>query len=187
MGKSAKGESCAPMDCKLCRSACNLEAVLYNGDSEGGMKMKVRLAVSEERQEELTEALLRGGFELDDDAELVLLENDRWLRHIPVRDGDGNRLLLATEDILFIESFGHSVVVHAADGIYHTADRLYQLCLLLDPKQFLRISNSVIIQRRQVKKILPSLSMKFVLVMADGSRVDVTRTYYNSFKDFFGI
>ena len=123
MGKSAKGESCAPMDCKLCRSACNLEAVLYNGDSEGGMKMKVRLAVSEERQEELTEALLRGGFELDDDAELVLLENDRWLRHIPVRDGDGNRLLLATEDILFIESFGHSVVVHAADGIYHTADQ----------------------------------------------------------------
>ena len=29
--------------------------------------------------------------------------------------------------------------------------------------------------------------MKFVLVMADGARVDVTRTYYNSFKEFFGI
>ena len=29
--------------------------------------------------------------------------------------------------------------------------------------------------------------MKFTLLMADGSRVDVTRTYYNSFKSFFGI
>lgn len=149
--------------------------------------MKLQLAVSEERQEALAEALLRAGFELDDGADLVLLEKDRFLRHIAVRDAAGNRLHLAAEEIVFIESFGHSVVVHGADGVYQTADRLYQLCLLLDPEQFLRISNSVIIQRRQVKKILPSLSMKFILVMADGSKVDVTRSYYNSFKAFFGI
>ena len=29
--------------------------------------------------------------------------------------------------------------------------------------------------------------MKFVLTMADGAKVDVTRTYYNSFKEFFHI
>ncbi|MBQ6159820.1 MAG: LytTR family transcriptional regulator [Oscillospiraceae bacterium] len=149
--------------------------------------MKLRLAVSEERYEALAQALTRAGFELDDDAELVLLENDRFPQYLPVRDRDGGRLHLAVEEIVYIESLGHTVTVHTADGAYQTADRLYQLCLLLDPKQFLRISNSVIIQRSKVKKILPSLSMKFVLVLADGARVDVTRTYYNSFKEFFGI
>ena len=149
--------------------------------------MKIRIAVSAEREQAVTEALLRAGFELDDEAELVVLENDRFASHLPVRDEAGNRLHLAVEDIVFIESFGHSVVVHGVDGSYQTADRLYQLCLLLDPKQFLRISNSVIIQRRHVKKIIPTMSMKFVLVLADGSKVDVTRSYYNSFKSFFGI
>ena len=149
--------------------------------------MKVRLAVSEDRYDALAEALTRAGFELDDDAELVLLENDRFLRHLPVRDDRGDRIHLAVEEIVFIESFGHTVVVHSVDGTYQTSDRLYQLCLLLDPKQFLRISNSVIIQRSKVRKILPTMSMKFVLVMADGARVDVTRTYYNSFKEFFHI
>lgn len=149
--------------------------------------MKIRIAVSEERTQALTEALLRAGFEIDDEAELVVLENDRFARYMAVRDGAGNRLHLATEEIVFIESFGHTVIVHGTDGSYQTADRLYQLCLMLDPKRFLRVSNSVIIQRHKVKKILPTMSMKFVLVMADGAKVDVTRTYYNSFKEFFGI
>ena len=111
--------------------------------------MKIRIAVSAEREQAVTEALLRAGFELDDEAELVVLENDRFASHLPVRDEAGNRLHLAVEDIVSIESFGHSVVVRTAEGSYQSADRLYQLCLILDPKQFLRISNSVIIQRRQ--------------------------------------
>ena len=149
--------------------------------------MKIKLAVSDERLPELTEALTRAGFELDDAAELVILERDRYLSHLAVRDDSGGRVHLAVEEIVFLESFGHTVTVHCLDGTYQTSDRLYQLCMMLDPKRFLRISNSVIIQRSQVRQIGPSLSMKFVLLMADGSKVDVTRTYYNSFKEFFGI
>ena len=149
--------------------------------------MKIKLAVSDERLPELTEALTRAGFELDDAADLVILERDRYLSHLAVRDASGGRVHLAVADIVFLESFGHTVTVHCLDGTFQTSDRLYQLALMLDPKRFLRISNSVIIQRSQVKRIQPSLSMKFILLMADGSRVDVTRTYYNGFKEFFGI
>ena len=149
--------------------------------------MKIKLAVSEERLPELTEALTRAGFELDDGADLVVLERDQYLSHLAVRDAAGGRVHLAAADIVFLESFGHTVTVHCLDGTFQTSDRLYQLALMLDPKKFLRISNSVIIQRSQVKRIQPSLSMKFILLMAEGSRVDVTRTYCNSFKEFFGI
>ena len=98
--------------------------------------MKIRIAVSAEREQAVTEALLRAGFELDDEAELVVLENDRFASHLPVRDEVGNRLHLAVEDIVSIESFGHAVVVHGVDGSYQTADRLYQLCLLLPQAVF---------------------------------------------------
>ena len=149
--------------------------------------MKVRLSVGEELYEELSQALIRGGFELDDEAELVLIETDKSLKYLPVRNADGNRVHIAADEVIWIESYGHSVTIHTAEGLYQSGDRIYRLCLLLDPKQFLRISNSVIIQRNKVKKIIPSLSMKFILVMADGAKVDVTRTYYNSFKEFFGL
>ena len=50
-----------------------------------------------------------------------------------------------------------------------------------------RISNSVIINRRHLKEIIPSFSMKFRLRMSDGSIVEVTRSYYSSFKEAFRI
>ena len=59
--------------------------------------------------------------------------------------------------------------------------------IILDNTKFIRVSNCAIIARLHVKRIKPSISMKFILTMSDGSLVDVTRSYYSSFKDFFGI
>ena len=70
---------------------------------------------------------------------------------------------------------------------YRSRDRMYELESLLDPKDFLRVSKSVIIARKHVKKIRPSLSMKYILTMSDGTLVDVTRSYYSDFRRFFGI
>ena len=64
---------------------------------------------------------------------------------------------------------------------------MYELESLLDPNKFLRVSKSVIIARKHVKKIRPSLSMKYILTMSDGTLVDVTRSYYSDFRRFFGI
>ena len=45
----------------------------------------------------------------------------------------------------------------------------------------------MIIARRHVKKIRPALSMKFILTLSDGTVVDVTRSYYSAFREFFNI
>jgi len=66
-------------------------------------------------------------------------------------------------------------------------DRLYKIVNLLNPEKFLRISNSVVISKDKVKKISTTLSMKFILTMINGKKVDVTRSYYYIFKDSFGI
>lgn len=150
--------------------------------------MKIRLAVSDDSYEEVRRILTEKGIEIDDDAEFVLTQPERCIGHLAVRrPDDGERLHIAVEDIVFIESFGHTVEVHTEDALYHTSDRLYQLLNVLDSSKFIRISNSVIIARGKVKRISPSFSMKFILTMAEGTKLDVTRSYYNSFRDAFNI
>lgn len=150
--------------------------------------MKIRLNVSDVKYAELEKRLISAGFEIDDESELILIEKEQYSSFIAVKNKDGEKLRLKAEEIVFIESFGHDVVIHSTDGeTYFAYDRLYQLCMILDKDSFLRVSNCAIISKSHVKKIKPSLSMKFILTMSNGSLVDVTRSYYNSFKDFFGI
>lgn len=150
--------------------------------------MKVKLSVSNERYEEIKKLLLERGIKIDDNAELVLSEANRYNDNLIVRDTVLNeRIILPVEEIAYIETYGHIVEVHAANNTYHATDRLYCIANTLDPDKFLRISNSVIIAKDKVKKITPTLAMKFILTMTDGRNVDVTRSYYYIFKESFGI
>lgn len=150
--------------------------------------MRIRLAVSDDSYEEVRRILTEKGLEIDDDAEFVLTQQEQYIGHLAVRQPEsGERLHIAVEDIVFIESFGHTVEVHTENEIFNTSDRLYQLLNMLDPLKFIRVSNSVIIAKRKVKQINPSFSMKFVLVMVNGVKIDVTRSYYNSFRNAFNI
>lgn len=150
--------------------------------------MEIKLAVSNERYEEIKNALLDRGITVSDSAELVLYEADRYTDNLIVKgQEDSARYVVPASEIIIIESFGHTVEVHTKSGTYRSCDRLYQLANLLDPDKFLRISNSVIIAKDKVKQITPSLSMKFSLTMENRKKVDVTRSYYYIFKEAFGI
>ncbi|MBR3057426.1 MAG: LytTR family transcriptional regulator [Clostridiales bacterium] len=149
--------------------------------------MKIRLNISEDKFDEVKDKLVKAGFEVDDNGEFVLTEAEGRSAWIEAKDPAGQKMRIAVEKIIYIESFGHEVEVHTTEGLYYAKDRLYQLDEMLDKKQFFRVSNSVIISRKHVTRIRPTLSMKFILTMEDGTQVDVTRSYYYSFKEFFGI
>ena len=150
--------------------------------------MKIKLAVSNERYNEIKTMLTEKGIEIDDNSDLVLSESNRFFDNLIVKDMTTNeRVILPVEDIAYIETYGHSVEVHTKDTTYQAMDRLYKIVNLLDPDKFLRISNSVVIAMDKVKKITPTLSMKFVLTMSNGKTVDVTRSYYYIFKEYFDI
>lgn len=150
--------------------------------------MKIKLAVSRERYPELKTMLEQCGFEIDDDADFVLSECNRFIDTLAVRNTVSNeRVLLPVKDIIYIETYGHTVEVHTSEKSYPAFDRLYKIYSMLDPNKFLRISNSVVIAKDKVKQIGTTLSMKFILTMTNGKKVDVTRNYCYSFKESFGI
>jgi len=150
--------------------------------------LKIRLAVKTEHYEEIKSKLLSAGIEIDDNADLILSEKDQFVNYLPVKEQETNdRLKISVEDIVYIETCGRDVLVHTEEAIYQAVDRIYQLCNMLNTEEFLRVSNSVIVSKKKVRKIKPSFSMKFILTMSDGSQVDVTRSYYNIFREALGI
>ena len=126
------------------------------------------------------------GFEADPQSEYVILKRSRNAAYLPARKDD-TTFYLDVKDLIYIESLGHDILIHTLDGVYHSGERLKQLEKLLDSDQFLRISNSCIVNLRRIRRIESSLLQKFILHLEDGSRVDVTRSYYYIFKDRLGI
>ena len=150
--------------------------------------MKIRLDVGEKRRREVEQALTACGIEIDDGADLILCETVHGPERLLVRDDETGELVpLPVDDIVYIEAFGHDMEVHTCERRYRLTERLYKLLDTLGPERFLRISNSVIIAKDKISSISPTLSMKFVLTMQNGKRVDVTRSYYYIFKDGIGI
>ena len=148
--------------------------------------MKIKLMVSEANFSAIASELSKLGVELDDNAELILSERNTYVQHLIGKQND-ELFRLKTEEITHIESFAHDVIAHANGGEFKIAERLKILESILDPAKFLRISNSVIVSANHIQSIKPALSQKFILTLTDGTKVDVTRSYYYIFKEFFGI
>lgn len=148
--------------------------------------MKIKLNVCEDKYKEIAALLMEAGFELDDDAEYILTQRNHYLEFVNGKKENVNCHIPVAE-IVYFESVGHDILVHTADTKYRCNDRLWQLEKSLNPSEFLRISNSVIIAKKQIKRVKAALSQKFIVTLSDGSMVDVTRSYYYIFKNTFGI
>ncbi|MCM1543916.1 MAG: LytTR family transcriptional regulator [Ruminococcus sp.] len=150
--------------------------------------MKIKLDVEEDEYEEIKDELEKHGIETDDNADFVLSRINKFSESLTVRNKRTNEhIILPCEKIIYIESYGHSIDIHTENDVYQMNERLYKILSQLDSNSFLRISNSVIVSKKHIKKISPTLSMKFILTLSDSTRVDVTRSYYYAFKEAFGI
>ena len=148
------------------------------------MKLKIRL--NNAKKQQVSKELIDRGIEISEDTDLILTEDDYHGGQIYWKAGT-DTVILPLSDILYIESLGKNIYVHTHHKILTTNTRIYILEQNLPNDQFIRISHSTIIKKNAIKKIRPTLSQKFYLTLNNGDTVDVTRTYYYKFKDYYGI
>lgn len=148
--------------------------------------MKVNLICKSENRERLAEMLAQGGFELSDDAPMTLYENDSIMRTLVAKSGS-DTVFLDVKNVVMLESFGHDIYVYDDSRVLRIRERIYMLEDMLPPDMFIRISQSVIINRSKIKRIVATIGMRFILVMANDKEVTVTRSYNKRFRDAFGI
>ena len=95
--------------------------------------------------------------------------------------------VLEQPDILRIYASAGKVFAATAEGEYTLRLRLYELEERLDKQQFVRISNSEIINLKQVKGFDLSLTGTICVSLSDGTVTYVSRRYVSKLKQVLGL
>src|SRR5207302_6511566 len=96
-----------------------------------------------------------------------------YLRRLVVKTGD-KVVILKTGDIDAIESAGNYVAVQFGRESHILRGTLSALAAQLDPKKFLRISRSAIVNLDRVKELLPMFKGEHVMVLYNGKHFAMT-------------
>jgi two-component system LytT family response regulator len=109
----------------------------------------------------------------------------QYLDRLAVK-ADGITRFVRVKDIDWIEAAGVYVTLHTSGkaSLYRTS--LTDLEQRLDPSRFLRIHRSVIVNINSVMQLEPLSHGEFELLLKDGSRSRVSRTYRHSMEKRFG-
>ena len=100
---------------------------------------------------------------------------------------NGEIVLLEQTEIIRIYAENDRVYAKTKDGSYRLKARLYELEERLNKKMFIRISNSEIINLKEVKKFDLSFSGTICVSMSDKTATYVSRRYVRKIKQVLGL
>jgi two-component system LytT family response regulator len=96
-----------------------------------------------------------------------------YLRRLSFRDGDGS-IVLNVSEIIWIEAEDYYVMIHSSRGRHLVRATLASLQDRLDPRAFLRVHRTAIVNLDHVRSV--SDESQLMLVLSNGARVPVSRS-----------
>jgi two-component system LytT family response regulator len=100
----------------------------------------------------------------------------RYLSRLAVRSGD-RTIFLTTDNVEWIEAEQNYVRVHAGRAAHLLHVPMNTIEISLDPKCFLRIHRSYIVNIQHIRQVWTLAHRQFVLELASGERLQSGRTY----------
>ena len=95
---------------------------------------------------------------------------------IPIKS-NGHVVFLSLLDVDWIEAADNYVILHAGAESHLLRETMTRLESKLPPEQFLRISRSTILNIDRVRELHPLFHGEYVIVLRNGKRLTLTRTY----------
>jgi two-component system LytT family response regulator len=89
---------------------------------------------------------------------------------------------IATEDILYLKADGDYTKIHTADAYYVSNTGISQLVERFDPRYFVRIHRSVVVNLEHVREMYRDIGKTF-LVMKNDTEFSVGRNYMSLIKE----
>jgi two-component system, LytTR family, response regulator len=102
----------------------------------------------------------------------------KYLRRLLVKSSRSTILVL-TDEIDWITSAGNYLKLHTGRDTHLIREKLSQLETKLDPKDFMRIHRSTIVNLQRIKSLHPLFNGDQLIVLRDGQELNLSRTYYN--------
>lgn len=94
----------------------------------------------------------------------------------------GKEILLAVGDIAWIEAAGNYAVLHVGGETYEVRSSLTKLESELDPRRFVRVHKSYMVNIARVREVEPWMSGDWRIRMDDGAEVSLSRRYRDRFE-----
>jgi len=88
---------------------------------------------------------------------------------------DGRVRFIAAADVDWIEADGNYMVLHVADAKHRLRASLAGLTEGLDPKRFVRIHRSVIVNVERIREVQPWFGGDYIAILHTGAKLRVSR------------
>lgn len=115
------------------------------------------------------------------DSRLVsLLEELREERKYPERlivKSSGRVFFVRTEEIDWVEASGNYVKIHTKSEAHLLRESMKNMEVKLDPKIFVRIHRSAIVNIDRIKELEPWFHGEYIVIMRDGTRLTASRVF----------
>ncbi len=102
--------------------------------------------------------------------------HEKYLQRVSVKEDDRIRVI-AVEDIEWIEANKRYVKLHLDKRSVILHESIGNLERRLDPRLFIRIHRSYIVQCRAIKELQQWFARSWLLVLASGAKLEVSRNY----------
>lgn len=99
-----------------------------------------------------------------------------FLRRIPVKD-NGRITLVDSADIDWVEAYGNYVFLHVPGRRHIVRETMTAMEKKLDPKRFVRIRRSAIVQIDRIDELRARINGEFDVVLKNGTVLPSTRRY----------
>lgn len=109
-----------------------------------------------------------------------LLEELREERKYPERlivKSSGRVFFVRTEEIDWVEASGNYVKVHTKSEAHLLRESMKNMEAKLDPKIFVRIHRSAIVNIDRIKELEPWFHGEYIVIMRDGTRLTASRVF----------
>jgi two-component system LytT family response regulator len=98
-----------------------------------------------------------------------------------------NIVILPVHTIHYIEAFDDYVKIHTKDGFFLKKKTMSYFEKTLDPKEFVRIHRSYLLNLQELTRIEPMEKDNHVALLKSGTRIPLSATGYTKLKEVLGI
>lgn len=109
-----------------------------------------------------------------------------YLERIALKEGH-RVMLLTVADIDWIEAEDYYAQIHAGGSSYLLREPLKELEAKLEPRQFVRIHRSTIVNVRRVKELQPLVHGESIVVLHDGTKLRLSRSRREHLHALLGL
>jgi two-component system, LytTR family, response regulator len=110
---------------------------------------------------------------------------EKRVSRLAIRSGDRVHIV-RLDDLDWAETAGNYVRLHFGREAYLHRESLHHFESTLDPRRFVRIHRSTIVNIDRVQQLLPSFQRKFTLVLRDGTRLTLAPPYRRLLEALIG-